>query len=178
MRIAIVGAESTGKSNLAAELAAHFRTQGQQVHLVDEVLREWCMAQQRTPRPHEQMAIAQEQARRAHDAGGAAIVVADTTPLMVAVYSDMLFNDKSLYPFALAHQQTYDLTLLTALDLPWVDDGLQRDGPHVQGPVDTLVRAALQGAGIRFQLVAGAGALRCANALAHISRWQQQARPL
>jgi hypothetical protein len=32
--------------------------------------------------------------------------VADTTPLMIAIYSDMLFDDKSLYDFALQHQRT------------------------------------------------------------------------
>jgi hypothetical protein len=32
--------------------------------------------------------------------------VADTTPLMTAIYSDMLFDDTSLYPFALEHQRT------------------------------------------------------------------------
>jgi nicotinamide riboside kinase len=168
MKIAIVGAESTGKSSLAAGLAGHLQAQDRRVHLVDEVLREWCLAHQRTPRADEQLAIATEQARRADTAGGASIVIADTTPLMIAVYSDMLFNDRSLYPFALAHQQSYDLTLLTALDLPWVADGLQRDGPHVREPVDALVRAALRSAGLGFAVVSGLGGQRLANALSHI----------
>lgn len=174
MKIAIVGAESTGKSSLAQQLTHHFSVQGQQVRLVAEVLREWCMQRQRTPRADEQMAIAAEQARRVHDVPDAHVVIADTTPLMVAVYSDMLFADRSLYDFALAHQRGYDLTLLTALDLPWVADGLQRDGPHVREPVDALVRAALQHAGIAFATVSGSGAQRCANALAHIAQWQQE----
>ena len=168
MRIAIVGAESTGKSCLAQELAAHYRALGLRVHVADEVLRGWCIAQGRTPRPDEQRAIAEEQARQADAAGDAQVVVADTTPLMTAVYSDMLFDDRSLYPFALAHQLTYDVTLLTALDLPWVADGLQRDGPHVREPVDAMVRAALHSAGLGFERVQGLGEQRLASALAHI----------
>lgn len=168
MRIAIVGAESTGKSCLSQELAAHFRALGLRVHVAEEVLRAWCVAQGRTPRPDEQRAIAEAQARLADTPGDAQVVIADTTPLMTAVYSDMLFADTSLYPFALAHQRGYDLTLLTALDLPWMADGLQRDGPHVREPVDTMVRQALASAGLDFQRVQGLGPQRLASALDHI----------
>jgi HTH-type transcriptional repressor of NAD biosynthesis genes len=76
------------------------------VHAVGEYLREWCEREGRTPRPHEQMGIAQEQARRALQAPPGHWLVADTTPLMMAIYSDMLFDDKSLYDFALQHQRT------------------------------------------------------------------------
>jgi hypothetical protein len=81
------------------------------------------------------MGIATEQARAVEQAPPG-WVVADTTPLMTAVYSHMLFDDDSLYPMALAHQALYDSTLVTGLDLPWVADGLQRDGPHAREPVD------------------------------------------
>jgi hypothetical protein len=92
-------------------------------------------------------------------------VISDTTPLMTAVYSHLLFADESLYPMALAHQTLYDHTLVTGLDLPWVADGLQRDGPHVRGPVDTLVRQALDRAGISYRVVYGQGHQRLNNAL-------------
>lgn len=169
-RIAILGAESTGKSWLAAQLAAALTAPGsttqQQPVLVLEVLREWCERSGRTPLAHEQLAIAQEQARQALAVDASRTLIADTTPLMIAVYSHLLFNDRSLYPFALEHQRHYHLTLLTGLDLPWVADGLQREGPHVQGPVDELLRAALTGAGLAFQVVYGEGAERLGQALA------------
>ena len=164
MRIAIVGAESTGKTALAAALAAHLQQRGEAVSLVPEVLREWCEREGRTPRPDEQAGIALEQARRA-DAATTRWVIADTTPLMTAVYSDWLFDDRSIYPMALAHQQGYALTLLTGLDLPWVADGLQRDGPQVREPVDAMVRGALGGAGVEFSLVYGIGERRLAHAI-------------
>ena len=138
LRIAIVGAESTGKTALARDLAAHVAAQRNwRTTWVGEVLREWCDAHGRTPMPHEQAAIAAEQARRI-DAAAAThdLVACDTTPLMTAVYSAMLFDDASLVADAIAFQRRCDLTLLTALDLPWVADGLQRDGPHVRAPVD------------------------------------------
>jgi hypothetical protein len=76
---------------------------------------------------------------------------------MIAVYSDLVFGDTSLYAAAEAEQRRYGLTLLTALDLPWQADGLQRDGPHVREPVDRQLRAALARAGIAFEPVSGSG---------------------
>ena len=164
-RIALLGAESTGKTALAQGIQAHFRAQGIPTALVPEYLRTWCDAAGRTPRPEEQLGIAQEHARQATAPTDARLLVADTTPLMVAVYSDFLFGDRSLYPFALEHQRSYDLTLLTGLDLPWVADGLQRDGAHVREPVDQLVRAALDGSGIGYRIIYGSGSARLDNAL-------------
>jgi nicotinamide riboside kinase len=167
MKIALLGAESTGKSRLADDLAGHLRAQGKSVTVVPEVLREWCHREGRTPRPDEQMPIAQEQERRVDAAVATSeVVIADTTALMVAIYSAMLFEDGTLYRFALERQRGYHRTLLTGLDLPWIADGLQREGPHVREPVDALLRSALSQAGIEYQVIYGSGPERLANAVA------------
>ncbi len=165
LKIALLGAESTGKTVLTQQLAAHFQASGKSTALVPEYLREWCAAHARTPRPEEQLSIATEQSRRVNESTDVDIVIADTTPLMIAIYSDLLFDDRSLYDMALAHQRTFDHTLVTGLDLPWVADGLQRDGPHVREPVDTLIRAALARGNINYQVVYGEGSSRLENAL-------------
>jgi nicotinamide riboside kinase len=170
MKIALLGAESTGKSRLCGELAAHLRAKGASVAVVPEVLREWCQREGRTPRPEEQMPIAQEQESRVDAAAATSeVVISDTTALMVAIYSAMLFEDGRLYQFALARQRSYSLTLLTGLDVPWVADGLQRDGPQVREPVDAMIRTALSRAGIGYQVVYGSGPERLDNALAAIA---------
>jgi nicotinamide riboside kinase len=169
MKIALLGAESTGKTTLARALAAHFEAAGRSAIAVPEALRDWCEQQQRTPRPEEQMGIAQEQERRVDEAASRAqVVIADTTAAMVAIYSAMLFEDHSLYRFAIERQRGYDVTLLTGLDIPWVADGLQRDGPHVRGPVDALVREMLDKAAVPYRIVYGTGDERLRNALAAI----------
>lgn len=177
-RIALLGAESTGKTQLSHELAGHFHGQGLRVAVVPEVLREWCSREGRTPRPEEQLPIAQEQERRV-DAAAADhdIVIADTTALMVAIYSAMLFEDGTLYRFALERQRTYQATLVTGLDLPWVADGLQRDGPHVREPVNRLVREGLHQAQVPYQVVYGAGPGRLAGALHALAGLGIQAGP-
>ncbi|MBX3619056.1 MAG: ATP-binding protein [Rhizobacter sp.] len=167
--IAIVGAESTGKTTLAAELAATLRTQGHSVALVEEYLREFCAVKGRTPLVHEQLGIAREQAQRI-DAAAAAheIVVADTTALMIAVYSDLIFRDTGLYADAEARQRRYRHTLLTAVDLPWEADGHMRDGAHVREPVTALVRASLARAEVPYAVVSGEGPQRLRSALAAV----------
>ena len=103
--VAIVGAESTGKSTLALALRDALAADGTRVACVSEALREFCDAHARTPRRHEQAGIAAEQSARIEAAAQShAIVVADTTALMIAVYSDIVFGDRSLYDSALRAQ--------------------------------------------------------------------------
>jgi nicotinamide riboside kinase len=184
LKIAILGAESTGKSELVIQLENHLQAQGKSVQRIPEYLRTWCDLKKRTPRKEEQLAIATEQTRQINSApfteSTGDILLADTTALTVAVYSDVLFNDTSLYDMALAQQRTFDATLLMGLDLPWVADGIQRDGWHMREPVDTALRAALARGGIPFQVVYGTGearlqnALRCLNSTAESKMDEQQ----
>ncbi|HET9644184.1 MAG TPA: ATP-binding protein [Burkholderiaceae bacterium] len=167
LRIAIVGAEGTGKTTLARDLGERLQqATGLRTQVVSEFLREWCDREGRTPHADEQRAIAEEQGRRIEAASLAAeLIVADTTPLMAAVYSDLRFADRSLYPFALEQQLRYDLTLFTALDLPWIADGLDRAGLQLRKPVDRALRGALLTAGIGWSLVSGSGEMRVEAAL-------------
>jgi len=161
--IAVLGAESTGKSTLAVALAQHVAAQtGLAATHVDEHLRSWCEREGRTPRADEQRAIAQmQQERIAAAAATHDVVVADTTALMIAVYSRYVFGDHSLDDWAAqAHAMSVQHTLLSALDLPWVPDGLQREGDHVRAPIDALVRELLTTHRIGWSLVSGQGSER------------------
>ena len=167
--IGVVGAESTGKTLLVKELARTLRERGLQVAVVPEALRLFCEREGRTPRVDEQIAIAQAQTQRIAEACERhEVVLADTTALMTAVYSEVVFGDTSLHEMALADHARCDLTLLTALDLPWVPDGIHRDGPVVQRRVDDCLRALLNQGAVAHALVMGKGLRRQANALASI----------
>jgi nicotinamide riboside kinase len=164
--IALLGAESTGKTTLARDLHRSLQEQGHHVALVEEALREFCLQHGRTPRADEQGVIARLQsARIAEAAWSHELVVTDTTSMMVAVYSQLLFGDASLLPDAAAEQRRHRVTLLMALDLPWVADAGIRDGAHGREPVDTLLRTALRDGGVEFSVVGGQGEQRLAHAL-------------
>jgi len=159
IRIALLGAESTGKTSLSLAMSQALSAHGQKVLTVTEKLREWCNQHGRTPQAHEQAHIAASQCEAIFSITEG-WVIADTTALMTAVYSDYIFQDKSLYDFALEYQSQFDATLLMGLDIAWVADGLQRDGKHVREPVDNLLRQALSEANIDFKVVYGQGQAR------------------
>lgn len=191
--VALLGAESTGKSRLAQDLAQQLRTQhGLRVEVVTEHLRSWCEQQGRAPFQHEQAAVARTQSQhiaQARATPSVQVVLADTTALMVAAYSEQYFNDLSLWPRALADHSTCDLTLLMGIDLPWVDDGLCRDSPAARQATDTLLRTRLEQAGVSYQTVYGRGNERTSQTLRAVSArmglamkaqdpfWEQGRRP-
>lgn len=167
LRIALLGAESTGKSVLAQALCQTLaEATGLRCVWLPEYLRQWCDEQARTPRSDEQAAIAATHAAQIEAAARSCdVLLCDTTPLMTAIYSQLLFQDESLLPSALQFQRGFELNLLTALDLPWVADGLQRDGPQVRAPVDAALRTALLQGGLAWSVVAGRDGARLDAAL-------------
>jgi len=169
--VVLLGAESTGKTCLAQDVCAALVAEGRDAAVVPEYLREFCDAQGRTPLPGEQAGIADVQATRiAAAAERHAIVIADTSALMTAVYSDLFFGDTSLYPSALDLHQDSDATLLTGLDLPWQADGIQRSGPQSRLAVDARLRDVLGRLKTPYSVVHGTRHERVVSALAVIRR--------
>jgi nicotinamide riboside kinase len=180
--IALVGAESTGKTVLARDLASALARGASRVAVVPEALREFCAREQRTPAAHEQARLAREQTQRIERATAEHdLVIADTTALMTAAYSTHYFADRSLQAQALAEQRRYDLTLLMAPDLPWTADGLQRDSAAARAEVDAILRRLLHQGTVDHAVIHGDGPARLAQALAAVHaarRLRDHGRPL
>jgi HTH-type transcriptional repressor of NAD biosynthesis genes len=96
---------------------------------------------------------------------------ADSTPLLNAALAEQRFNDTTLYPMALAQQAQFDFTLLMGLDGAWLQEPQDSDSPKnsqdaaKRSHTDTLLRQALNRAGLAFQVVYGQGPQRLNNAL-------------
>lgn len=126
---ALLGGECTGKSTLGAGLAEKFDGV-----VVPEKLRQFVETVGRPPTRDEQSElmnaqIAAERASVDHAvAAGRTLIIADPAVLMTAIYSIVYFDDDSLLSVALAHQLTYELTVLCGSEIPWRADGAQRDG--------------------------------------------------
>jgi nicotinamide riboside kinase len=158
LTVTLLGGESSGKTSLAQALQPALDGQGVRNALVPEQLRTWCERHGRAPLAHEQAGRAQDQWRAIAGATkdkAVEVVLADTTAMVIAAYSELYFEDRSLWPAALEQQRTYDLTLLMGLDLPWVPDGLFRDGPALREATDVLLRRELGAAGIPYQTLYG-----------------------
>jgi len=156
-RVAILGAESSGKSALAEALAQRYQTLW-----VPEYLREFVETQQRVPRENEQIMIARTQLEREHamELKANGWLFCDTTPLMTAIYSEYYFSAVGDDLLVLADQHHYDFTVVTAPDLPWVADGLQRESPAVRQAIHERVLAELEEREIPHLLIEGSLAQR------------------
>ena len=153
-RVAILGPASSGKTTLAAALAERYGTVW-----VPEYLREFVDVEGRVPVAGDQFYIASTQRERedaaAQVAGG--YLFCDTAPLMTAVYSRHYFGgiDDRLARLADGHQGDYALTLVTAPDIPWVADGLQRECEEVSVIINRLLMEELAVRRIPYVLVSG-----------------------
>ncbi|MDQ1918975.1 ATP-binding protein [Massilia pseudoviolaceinigra] len=152
LRVAILGAESSGKSTLAAALAAHFGTVW-----VPEYLREFVHTSGRVPQECDQFSIALTQMAREDAAARQAsrFLFCDTTPLMTAIYSRWYWNRVDAQLSVLEQRHAYAYTLVTAPDGPWEADGLQRESEAVRQTIHERVVQMLDERGIRYSLVTG-----------------------
>ena len=166
--VSLLGGESTGKTTLGEALLGRLNGLGIKTRLVPEHLRDWCTSHGRAPQASEQTEIAWEQTRlieQAAETPGLQVLLTDTSPLVIAAYSEHYFNDTSLYSQALDQQRRVGLTLLMGLDLPWVADGCLRDGPRVRDAIDTLLRRHMLAINLPFQTIHGVGDARTHQAL-------------
>ncbi len=124
-RVVVVGAESTGKTTLAAMLATRFSTvwvpeYGRTYSEVRGLIDPWTSA--------EFVHIAREQTAMEDAAALAAnrVLICDTDVLATGIWHER-YVDRRRLPALDGLVRPVDLYLLTEPDVPWVDDGL-RDG--------------------------------------------------
>ena len=151
-RIAILGAESSGKSTLAEALARRHGTLW-----VPEYLREFVDTHARVPREEDQFGIACTQREREDAASlkASRFLFCDTTPLMTALYSQEYWGRVDAGLARLDSRHDYALTLVTAPDAPWEPDGLQRESEEVRQRVHRMLLATLAARGIDYVLLHG-----------------------
>lgn len=118
-RVCIYGPESTGKSTLAIDLAHHFQTV-----YVEEYARDLlapkhgqCDYEDLEKIMYGQRASEQAMARQANR-----VLFCDTDLLTTTVWSNVLFHTCPDWLYAAADAMTYDLYLVTDIDVPWIDD--------------------------------------------------------
>lgn len=145
LRIAVVGAECTGKSQLCQQLAQEFPAL-----TFEEPLRSWVRKHGKPPTANEQIQLIQWQQQAENQAlaqasdRGLKLVICDSAPLVTAVYSDLYYQDTSLYGVAIQHHQLYHLTLWCQPDIPWQADPGMRDGEIFRQQTHRLLNMAIE----------------------------------
>lgn len=158
-RVAVIGAECTGKTTLCQTLSRVLPGVA-----FEEPLRLWVDEKGSPPGRAAQHALLglqqQAEASAEQQAGslGLSWVLCDSAPLVTAVYSEIYYDDQGLYELALAHHaQSYQATLVCDADLPWEADPGQRDGPALRDTTHALLLQRLQDHGLGYFIVQGQG---------------------
>ncbi len=165
IRLCFHGAESTGKSALAAKLAEEMG-----LPWVPEFGRNYAETHGTAFTMDDLQAIAegQDAAMRAAAASRPPLLILDTDPLMTAAWAEMLFGE---IPEVLLGYVKAELYLLSSPEVPWIDDGTRFFGTaSARARFAAQAELMLQRAGVPYQLIAGGWAEREAQVRAVIQR--------
>jgi NadR type nicotinamide-nucleotide adenylyltransferase len=125
-KVAVIGPECTGKSELSEFLAGYFHTEW-----VPEYARGYINNLVRPYEQHDLIAIAHGQIRLEDEwiRDSNSVLICDTNLYVIKIWSEFKFGtcDKTILEQIATRK--YDLYLLTSIDLPWEDDPL-REHPH------------------------------------------------
>ena len=152
-RVVIVGAESTGTTTLAADLAERLGTvwvpeYGRQFTEEHGVDHNW--------RSSDFEEIARHQAADEDAAARVSgpILICDTDVLATAVWHERYMGSRSEVVEAMVATRRPDLYVLTADDIPFVQDGM-RDGEHMRSWMTERFREVLHASGVPWLEIRG-----------------------
>lgn len=161
INVAILGAESTGKTTLCRDLAAHFDSPWVPEYMRTYLQAKWdneqltCTWDDLLPIAQGQIELENRLAKQtAHMSEEAGYVFCDTSLFELMVYSNWYYGDspEALTKAALAHH--YDLMLLTEVNVPWVADDL-RDSPHQREEISAFFASQLNTHQKPFRCIGG-----------------------
>lgn len=163
-KIAVVGPESTGKSTISAQLAAHYNTVW-----VPEYAREYCAALTApcTWQDEINMFRGQIELEKRILPQANKILICDTTFITVKIWSDYMFGETPQEVVEELPKHPYDLYLLMDIDLPWQDDPL-RDFPHMREHFMEVWHNELQALDARYYLISGSDKERLRNTIERV----------
>lgn len=136
IKVAILGAESTGKTTLSRDLAEYFDSFWVPEYMRTYLQEKWddkqlsCTWEDLLPIAQGQTALENKLAKQtAQLPSKNRYLFCDTSLFELMVYANWYYGDcpEALAKAALAHH--YDLILLTKVDIPWIADDL-RDSPY------------------------------------------------
>ncbi len=148
INVAILGAESTGKTTLCRDLAAHFGCPWVPEYMRTYLQAKWdkehltCTWEDLLPIAQGQIELENKLAAQAAQNSDSSYLFCDTSLFELMVYANWYYGDcpKALTQAALTHH--YDLILLTEVDIPWVADDL-RDSPHQRDEISAYFESQL-----------------------------------
>ena len=166
-RIAIVGPESTGKSDLCRALSKHYKD-----IWVPEFARAYLQGIGRPYDYEDLLTIAQGQKESEEILSNAAgnMLFCDTTLLTIKIWSEYKYGKCDCWILDTLEQQKYSLTLLCDIDMPWEEDAL-RENPDDREELFEIHKKELNYYEQEFVIVRGIGEERMRSAINHIEEF-------
>ena len=175
IKIVLFGPESTGKTTLSRQLAAHYKTVWTPEFLREFAQNKWDR-EQKVCEPQDIMSIAQGQIKLENKAAKNAnkILICDTDLLETKVYAEAYFEGFHLPALddAIEHNE-YDVYFLTYIDTPWEADDL-RDRPEQREQMFTQFKNALITHEKNYVLLKGNESTRLKKAIEYIDHLLKQ----
>ncbi len=168
--IAILGAESSGKTELTKELAIYFQSDA-----VFEYAREYMDSQELSRSELEHIAFNQFQRENfVIQNSQSEYIFFDTEMINLKVWFDYAYGEVPDWLQSIDLKERYDYYLITANDLPWSEDVL-RGMPDIEDRDKLLKRyiQELESDSVPYALISGHGESRLENAIHAIKEWQE-----
>lgn len=169
-KIAVLGPESTGKSQLSEDLAAFYET-----IFVPEFARSYLDGLGRTYNRNDLLYIAKKQKEsiELNRAKANKYLFADTELIVIKIWSK--FKYKVVHPWIISEleKQDFDFYLLTDIDLKWENDPL-REHPQHRDRLMKLYEKELEKRKLPFVTIRGFGKQRTLNAIKAIDDFFQE----
>lgn len=174
-KIVIIGPESTGKSTLCAQLAAHYETSWcpefarEFLHTngtnydYEDLLR---IAKGQLALEDEYTARLEQQSEPLLEAGGHIPLLIDTDMYVMKVWCEFVFNKCHRFILEQISQRNYDLYLLCNTDLPWEKDELREyPDPHTRHKLFQIYQDTLINQAVPWATISGLGDARLESAI-------------
>jgi len=170
IKVVLFGPESTGKTTLSEQLARHYNTVWVPEYAREYLQNKW-NNERKTCEPDDLLPIAEGQMKLENTLSKKAskILICDTDLLETMVYSEAYYLgycDPTLEKHAL--KNSYDLYLLTYIDIPWEKDDL-RDKPAERERMFQYFKDTLERHKRNFIILKGSKKARLATAIAAIN---------
>lgn len=150
-KIAVVGPESTGKSTLSGQLAAHYRTVW-----VPEYARVYIDRLNRPYAYDDVLAIAEGQLRSEDTLAASAnrLLICDTNLIVIQIWLEHKYGRCPEWISDTIRTRPYAIHFLTDIDMPWTDDPL-REHPHLREYLFQRYTETLDSYGIAYHVLSG-----------------------
>ena len=150
--IVITGPESTGKTVLCEKLARHYQTV-----FIPEYARDYILALKRPYVYEDVLHIAGKQVDLAGEYSKTAknMLFYDTYLIITKVWFDVVFNKHPLWMDEILLENTIDIYLLCAPDIPWIPDPVRENGGEMRNVLFKRYQTELDNFHSKYQIISG-----------------------